>query len=75
MGVLEPDKERRGRRVSLSCRVFFFGDGDYEGEGRVVDVSTSGCRRRAKSYGWEQYSSSLFFSRTTSGRCGLIKAL
>ena len=44
MGVLEPDKERRGRRVSLSCRVFFFGDDDYEGEGKVVDVSTSGCR-------------------------------
>jgi len=44
MEPLETDKERRGRRVSLSCRVFFFGDEDYEGEGRVVDVSTSGCR-------------------------------
>jgi hypothetical protein len=38
------NSERRGRRVSVSCRVFFFGDEDYEGEGRLVDVSTSGCR-------------------------------
>jgi hypothetical protein len=30
--------------VSVSCRVFFFGDDDYEGEGIVLDVSTSGCR-------------------------------
>jgi hypothetical protein len=24
--------------------VFFFGDDDYEGEGRVLDISTNGCR-------------------------------
>lgn len=42
---LEGDEsDRRGRRVALSCRVFFFGDDDYEGEGKVVDISTSGCR-------------------------------
>jgi hypothetical protein len=41
---VEDNAERRGRRVSVSCRVFFFGDDDYEGEGRMLDVSTSGCR-------------------------------
>jgi PilZ domain len=24
--------------------VFFFGDDDYEGEGKLLDISTSGCR-------------------------------
>ena len=42
--TLEDNIERRGRRVGVSCRVFFFGDDDYEGEGKVIDVSTSGCR-------------------------------
>jgi c-di-GMP-binding flagellar brake protein YcgR len=41
---LEAEAERRGRRVALSCRVFFFGDHDYEGEGRVLDISTGGCQ-------------------------------
>jgi hypothetical protein len=41
---LADEKERRGRRIALSCRVFFFGDDDYEGEGRVLDISTNGCR-------------------------------
>jgi PilZ domain-containing protein len=36
--------ERRGRRLGLSCRVFFFGDNDFEGEGAIEDISTSGCR-------------------------------
>jgi hypothetical protein len=38
------DRERRRRRVSVSCLIFFFGDDDYEGEGKLLDVSTSGCR-------------------------------
>lgn len=37
-------KERRGRRLGLPCRVFFFGDEDFEGEGTVQDISTNGCR-------------------------------
>ena len=37
-------KDRRGRRMELSCRLFFFGDDDFEGEGAVLDISTSGCR-------------------------------
>ena len=36
--------ERRGRRVEVSCRLFFFGDDDFEGEGTLLDISTSGCR-------------------------------
>lgn len=36
--------DRRGRRVALSCRMFFFGDDDFEGEATVMDVSTNGCR-------------------------------
>ncbi len=38
------DVARRGRRVGVSCRVFFFGAEDFEAEGTLVDVSTSGCR-------------------------------
>lgn len=37
------DCERRGRRLALSCRVFFFGLKDFEGEARLMDVSTGGC--------------------------------
>lgn len=38
------EKGRRGRRLELSCRLFFFGDDGFEGEGFVLDVSTHGCR-------------------------------
>jgi len=37
-------KDRRGRRVPISCRLFFFGDDDFEGEAALLDLSTSGCR-------------------------------
>lgn len=36
--------ERRGRRLPLNCRVFFFGADEFEGEGQVVDISTGGCQ-------------------------------
>ncbi|HEY6639631.1 MAG TPA: PilZ domain-containing protein [Nitrospiraceae bacterium] len=36
--------ERRGRRLSLSCRLFFFGENDFEGEATVLDLSTNGCQ-------------------------------
>jgi len=36
--------ERRGRRVSLNCRLFFFGEDDFEGEATVLDLSTNGCQ-------------------------------
>mgnify|MGYP001255512255 FL=1 len=36
-------QDRRGRRLALSCRLFFFGDDDFEGEAKILDVSTNGC--------------------------------
>lgn len=38
------EKDRRGRRIALSCRMFFFGDDEFEGEAIALDVSTNGCR-------------------------------
>ena len=37
-------QDRRGRRITFACRLFFFGDDDFEGEATLLDVSTSGCR-------------------------------
>lgn len=37
-------RDRRGRRLELSCRMFFFGEDDFEGEATLVDLSTSGCK-------------------------------
>jgi hypothetical protein len=37
-------KDRRGRRLALSCRVFVFGEDEFEAEGTLMDISTSGCR-------------------------------
>jgi len=39
--------ERRGRRLGLSCRLFFFGEDDFEGEATVRDLSTNGCQARS----------------------------
>ena len=36
--------ERRGRRLRLSCRLFFFGEDDFEGEATLLDLSTGGCQ-------------------------------
>lgn len=36
--------ERRGRRFKLSCRLFFFGENDFEGEATLLDLSTGGCQ-------------------------------
>jgi len=37
-------KDRRGRRINLACRLFFFGDEEFEGEATLLDISTNGCR-------------------------------
>ncbi len=37
-------RERRGRRVPMSVRLFFFGPDDFEGEATLMDLSTHGCR-------------------------------
>ena len=36
--------ERRGRRLTMNRRLFFFGDGEFEGEATVLDISTNGCK-------------------------------
>lgn len=36
--------ERRGRRVPINRRLFFFGEDEHEGEASIVDLSTHGCR-------------------------------
>ena len=36
--------ERRGRRLIMNRRLFFFGDGEFEGEATVLDISTNGCK-------------------------------
>jgi len=36
--------ERRGRRLRIDCRLFFFGEDEFEGEAQVLDISTNGCQ-------------------------------
>jgi hypothetical protein len=36
--------ERRGRRLHIDCRLFFFGEDEFEGEAQVLDISTNGCQ-------------------------------
>ena len=42
-GKIEP-LDRRGRRLTLTCRMFLFGDDDFEAEASLLDVSTNGCQ-------------------------------
>jgi hypothetical protein len=39
--------ERRGRRLTMNRRLFFFGEGEFEGEATLLDLSTNGCRARS----------------------------
>ena len=41
---MSPKSERRGRRLPMSRRLFFFGEGEFEGEATVLDISTNGCK-------------------------------
>jgi len=36
-------KERRNRRLSFSCRLFIFGEDNFEEEATILDLSTNGC--------------------------------
>lgn len=38
------EQERRGRRLKVSHRLFFFGENEFEGEATILDISTAGCR-------------------------------
>jgi PilZ domain-containing protein len=40
----EVQAERRGRRLHIDCRLFFFGEDEFEGEAKVLDISTKGCQ-------------------------------
>jgi len=40
----DPLFERRGRRLTMTRRLFFFGEGEFEGEATVLDISTNGCK-------------------------------
>ena len=31
-------------RLPVDCRLFFFGDDEFEGEAQVLDISTYGCQ-------------------------------
>ncbi len=35
---------RKGRRINLAGRMLFSGEQDFEGEAKMLDVSTNGCR-------------------------------
>ncbi|BFU94665.1 MAG: conserved protein of unknown function [Nitrospira sp.] len=37
-------QDRRGRRLKVSHRLFFFGEDEFEGEATVLDISTGGCQ-------------------------------
>ncbi len=43
-GGTEDGSERRGRRLSISRRLFFFGEDELEGEATLLDISTNGCQ-------------------------------
>lgn len=45
--VEDPHKDRRGRRIPFFCRLFFFGDDDFEGEATLLDLSANGCRAKS----------------------------
>ncbi len=36
-------KDRRGRRVKVDCRLFLFGEDDFEVEAKALDLSAGGC--------------------------------
>jgi len=37
-------QDRRGRRLKVSHRLFFFGEDEFEGEATILDISTGGCQ-------------------------------
>lgn len=38
---------RKSRRVGVNCRLFFFGEDDFEGEALLLDLSSTGCMARS----------------------------
>ncbi|MEP7150126.1 MAG: PilZ domain-containing protein [Nitrospira sp.] len=47
---MEEAKElRKSRRITIGCRLAFFGEDDLEGEGEVLDLSFTGCMAKSES--------------------------
>jgi c-di-GMP-binding flagellar brake protein YcgR len=47
---LEEAKElRKSRRITIGCRLAFFGEDDLEGEGELLDLSFTGCMAKSES--------------------------
>ncbi|MBX3235322.1 MAG: PilZ domain-containing protein [Nitrospiraceae bacterium] len=47
--MLEDAKElRKSRRIQVGCRLFFFGEEDFEGEAEVLDLSFTGCMAKSE---------------------------
>lgn len=40
-------EDRKARRVDVTCRLFFFGEDDFEGEAQLLDLSSTGCMAKA----------------------------
>lgn len=65
--------ERRGRRLEMNRRLFFFGDGEFEGEAKVLDISTNGCKATSLTEVKIGLSLKLsLFLEMNSDGCGLI---
>jgi hypothetical protein len=45
--VSSTKEDRKARRVGVNCRLFFFGDNDFEGEAHLLDLSSTGCMARS----------------------------
>jgi hypothetical protein len=45
--VSSTKEDRKARRVGVNCRLFFFGDEDFEGEAQLLDLSSTGCMARS----------------------------
>jgi hypothetical protein len=40
-------EDRKARRVGVTCRLFFFGEDDFEGEAQLLDLSSTGCMAKS----------------------------
>ena len=45
----ETKELRKSRRITIGCRLAFFGEDDLEGEGEMLDLSFTGCMAKSDS--------------------------
>lgn len=43
-GFQSSEQDRRGRRLKVNHRLFFFGEDEFEGEATILDISAGGCQ-------------------------------